>query len=153
MQQFVNENSKVIAVDFDGTIVEHKYPAIGKEMLFAFATLKALQQKGHKLVLWTFRSGETLEDAVQYCRKNGIEFYAVNKNYPEEVFDEKMISRKINADIFIDDRNVGGFIGWSEIWQTLHPDSGEFLHQLKNEEAHLNYNKQESSFLKKLFGK
>lgn len=153
MQNFLSENSKVIAVDFDGTIVEHKYPAIGKEMLFAFATLKALQQKGHKLILWTFRSGRTLEEAVEFCRKNGIEFYAVNKNYPEEVFDEATISRKVNADVFIDDRNVGGFIGWSEIWQTLHPEGGEFLHQLKNEEAHNNFNKPEGSFIKKLFGK
>jgi hydroxymethylpyrimidine pyrophosphatase-like HAD family hydrolase len=152
MQPFVNVDSKVIAVDFDGTIVEHKYPAIGKEMLFAFATLKELQKKGHKLILWTFRAGDTLTDAVEYCRKNGVEFYAVNKNYPEEVMTES-ISRKINADIFIDDRNVGGFLGWSEIWQILHPEGGEFLHQLRNSEAHYNYHKPEGSLLKKLFGK
>jgi hypothetical protein len=152
MQPFLNENSKVIAVDFDGTIVEHKYPSIGKEMLFAFATLKALQQKGHKLILWTIRTGELLEEAVEYCRKNGVEFYAVNKNYPEEELDATT-SRKLNADIFIDDRNVGGFAGWSEIWQTLHPEGGEFLHQLKNSGAHHNYGrKSEGSIFKKLFG-
>lgn len=151
MQGFINENSKIIAVDFDGTIVEHKYPEIGKEMLFAFATLKAMQQKGHKLILWTFRAGKYLDEAVDYCRKNGVEFYAVNKNYPEEVYDES-ISRKIIADIYIDDRNIGGFPGWSEIWQMLHPEGGDFNHQLKNAEAHQNYNKQESSFLKRLFG-
>ncbi len=152
MQNFINQESKVIAVDFDGTIVEHKYPAIGKEMLFAFATLKALHKKGHKLILWTYRVGEPLTEAVEYCKQNGLEFYAVNKNFPDEIMDEN-ISRKINADIFIDDRNVGGFLGWSEIWQTLHPDSGEFLHQLKNAEAHTNYNKNEGSIFKKLFGK
>src|ERR1043165_1886745 len=101
MQGFLNANSKVIAVDFDGTIVEHKYPEIGREMLFAFATLKALQQKGHKLILWTIRTGELLDEAVAYCRKNGIGFYAVNANYPEEVLDGKT-SRKLNADVFID---------------------------------------------------
>ena len=114
MQQFLNVDSRVIAVDFDGTIVEHKYPAIGKEMLFAFATLKALQQKGHKLILWTIRTGELLQEAVDYCGKNGVEFYAVNKNYPEEILDDKT-SRKLNAEIFIDDRNVGGFVGWSDV--------------------------------------
>jgi hydroxymethylpyrimidine pyrophosphatase-like HAD family hydrolase len=57
MNSLLSENSKVIAIDFDGTVVEHKYPGIGKEMLFAFATLKALQQKGHKLILWTSRTG------------------------------------------------------------------------------------------------
>jgi len=109
-----------IAVDFDGTIVEHKYPEIGKEMLFAFQTLKEIEKKGAKLILWTFRVGKELEEAVEYCRNNGIEFYAINKNYPEEVFNET-VSRKIHADIFIDDRNFGGFPGWSEIWQMLNP--------------------------------
>jgi len=107
-----------IAVDFDGTIVEHEYPDIGKEMLFAFETLKELQKHGALLILWTFRAGYELEQAVEFCRNKGIEFYAVNKSYPEEVFDET-ISRKINADIFIDDRNVGGFPGWGRIWQLI----------------------------------
>ena len=150
-QEMVSEKSKTIAVDFDGTIVEHAYPRIGKEMLFAFGTLKALQQKGHKLILWTFRDGQMLDDAVEYCKQNGVEFYAVNKSYPEEEYDLS-ISRKINADIFIDDRNVGGFPGWSNIWQMLHPEGGEYSHQLKNAEAHYNY-KQNESFFKKLFKK
>lgn len=107
-----------IAVDFDGTIVEHRYPAIGKDMLFAFETLRELQKHGALLILWTFRAGKELEEALLYCREKGIEFYAVNKNYPEEVYDDT-ISRKINADVYIDDKNVGGFRGWSVIWQDL----------------------------------
>lgn len=150
MQNMISLYSKVIVVDFDGTIVEHKFPDIGKEMLFAFATLKALQQKGHKLILWTIRTGDSLEAAVNFCKENGVEFYAINKNYPDEILDET-ISRKINADIFIDDRNIGGFIGWSEVWQSLHPDGNDFLHQLKNEDAHNNYNKKSFSFIKKIF--
>lgn len=118
-----------IAVDFDGTIVEHDYPAIGKEKLFAFQTLKEIEKKGALLILWTFRAGKELEEAVDYCRKNGLEFYAVNKNYPEEVFDEKNVSRKINADIYIDDKNIGGFPGWSNIWQLLNP------YELQEQEA------------------
>lgn len=109
-----------IAVDFDGTVVEHDYPAIGREKLFAFQTLKELEKRGARLILWTFRTGKELEEAVEYCRKNGIEFYAVNKNYPEEIFDET-VSRKIDADIFIDDKNIGGFAGWSDVWQKLFP--------------------------------
>ena len=151
MTTFLNENSKVLAIDFDGTVVEHKYPAIGKEMLFAFATLKALQQKGHKLILWTIRTGPLLEEAVAYCKENGVEFYAVNKNYPEEELDEKT-SRKLNADIFIDDRMIRGFIGWSEVWQALHPEGGDFYHQLINAEAHNNFKKKEVSLLKRIFG-
>ena len=113
-----------IAVDFDGTIVEHEYPAIGKEMLFAFLTLKELNKKGARLILWTFRSGKELDEAVEFCRKNGVEFYAVNKNYPEEIMNDT-VSRKIDADIFIDDRNLGGFPGWSEVWQMLNPFEAE----------------------------
>lgn len=109
-----------IAVDFDGTIVEHGYPKIGKEKLFAFQTLKQLEKMGANLILWTFRTGKELDEAVEFCRNNGIEFYAVNMNYPEEVLDET-VSRKINADIYIDDKNVGGFPGWSEVWQILNP--------------------------------
>jgi hypothetical protein len=109
-----------IAVDFDGTIVEHEYPAIGKEKLFAFQTLKELQKMGANLILWTFRTGKELDEAVDFCRQNGIEFYAINSNYPEELFDNT-ISRKIDVDIYIDDKNLGGFPGWSEVWQILNP--------------------------------
>jgi hypothetical protein len=109
-----------IAVDFDGTIVEHEYPKIGREKLFAFRTLKELEKQGARLILWTFRNGKELDEAVEYCKQNGIEFYAVNRNYPEEIFDENT-SRKIDADLFIDDKNLGGFPGWSEVWQQLFP--------------------------------
>lgn len=70
----IDTKGKVIAVDFDGTVVEHKYPDIGNEMMFAFATLKALKSKGHRLILWTYRKGKELEEAVDYCRGNGLEF-------------------------------------------------------------------------------
>ncbi|MBW2960932.1 BT0820 family HAD-type phosphatase [Mesonia aestuariivivens] len=110
--------SLAIAVDFDGTIVEDKYPKIGKPKIFAFETLKKLESQGHRLILWTYRHSERLQEAVDFCKENGIEFYAVNKSYPEEKFDPAL-SRKINADIFIDDRNIGGFYGWGEIYQEL----------------------------------
>lgn len=107
-----------IAVDFDGTIVEDEYPKIGKPVIFAFETLLKLQEKGHRLVLWTYRKGRALDAAVAFCEENGIVFYAVNKSFPEEDFDPTH-SRKINADIFIDDRNVGGLVSWGEIYQEL----------------------------------
>lgn len=110
-----------VAVDFDGTIVENDYPRIGKPMLFAFETLKAMHEKGFRLILWTVRTGKELNEAVEFCRQNGVEFYAVNRNYPEEEIDGE-VSRKIEADIFIDDRNIGGFPGWSGVWQILFPE-------------------------------
>lgn len=151
----INENSKVIAVDFDGTIVEHAYPAIGEEMLFAFATLRRLQEKGHKLLLWTIREGELLREAVDFCAANGVEFYAVNKNYPEEEFEFGVTPRKLNADIFIDDRNVGGFRGWGEIYQMLHPNDSDFRHDVIDKDAHANYKskkRKKKGLLQKLFG-
>lgn len=111
-----------IAVDFDGTIVEDEYPKIGKPILFAFDTLKKLQEKGHRLILWTYRHGKALDEAVAFCEAHGIVFYAVNKSFPEEEFDPKY-SRKINADMFIDDRNAGGLKSWGEIYQKHIGDS------------------------------
>lgn len=124
----INENAKLIAVDFDGTIVEDKYPQVGKPMLFVFDTLKKLQQDGHRLILWTYRHGPALDAAVSFCRENGIEFYAVNSTFDGEEFNVRKQSRKINADIFIDDRNVGGFPGWGEVYQMI---SGKSSAQLE----------------------
>lgn len=107
----------VIAVDFDGTIVTHEYPKIGKPIPFAIETLKKLQNEDHcLLILWTYRTGKTLEEAVEYCRSKGLEFYAVNSNHPEEEPIDDSYSRKINADIYIDDRNVGGLPDWGVIY-------------------------------------
>ncbi len=108
----------IIAIDFDGTIVEDAYPRIGKPQMFAFETLKKLQEQGHRLILWTYRCEDKLDEAVKFCEDNGIKFYAVNKSFPEEEYTDN-ISRKINADLFIDDRNIGGFYGWGEVYQLL----------------------------------
>ena len=83
----------IIAVDFDGTIVEHRYPAIGKEIPFAIDTLKKLQEEGHRLILWSVRENELLDEAVEFCRQRGLEFYAVNTNYPEEQAGHQYFSR------------------------------------------------------------
>lgn len=127
-----------IAVDFDGTIVEHRYPEIGREQLFAFETLKELQKQEHQIILWTYRCGEELEQALEFCRERGMEFYAANRNYPEEKWEEGM-PRKIQADVYIDDRNLGGFPGWSEVWQILNPleeNPGKVIRQLQKGKAH-----------------
>lgn len=107
-----------IAVDFDGTLVENRYPEIGKPILFAFETLKKLQEEGHQIILWTYRCGVKLEEAVEFCQNQGIQFYAVNRSYPEEEYEES-ISRKILADLFIDDRNINGLPPWGEVYHQL----------------------------------
>ena len=110
----------IIAVDFDGTIVEHKYPAIGEEIPFATDTLKMLIREHHKLILWSVREGKLLDEAVEWCRQRGVEFYAVNRDYPEETINNNQhFSRKLKADVFIDDRNLGGLPDWGTIHRMI----------------------------------
>lgn len=110
----------VIAVDFDGTIVTHQYPDIGKEQPFATETLRLLIAEQHRLILWTVREGALLEEAIDWCRQRGVEFYAINKDYPEEATTHTGFSRKIKADLFIDDRNLGGIPDWGTIYRMIH---------------------------------
>ena len=111
----------IIAVDFDGTIVEHRYPEIGEELPFATETLKMLIKDRHKLILWSVREGKLLDDAVNWCRERGVEFYAVNRDYPEENGKESnnFFSRKLKVDMFIDDRNIGGLPDWGTIYRMI----------------------------------
>src|SRR5690554_4534159 len=109
----------IIAVDFDGTIVEHEYPAIGKPIPFAIETLLHLQKDGHRLILWTVRRGDLLTEAVDYCAAQGLYFYAENENYRGETIEKQDFSRKLKADLFIDDRNLGGLPDWGVIYDAV----------------------------------
>ena len=110
----------IIACDFDGTIVTHEYPKIGKPIPFAIQTLKKLQEEDHhQIILWTVREGALLQEAIDYCKSRGLEFYAVNSNYPEEEPEHKT-ARKLVADLWIDDRNLGGLPDWGVIYNMIH---------------------------------
>lgn len=108
----------VIAVDFDGTIVNHKYPDIGREIPGAIDTLKRLADEGHKLILWTVRDGDLLDEAIRFCEQRGLIFYAINANTPGDW--SKETHRKIDADLFIDDCNIGGLPDWDQIYTMIH---------------------------------
>ncbi len=123
----------IIAVDFDGTIVEHRYPEIGREVPFATETLKKLIEDHHHLILWTVREGKLQDEAVEWCRQRGVEFFAVNKDFPEEDTDKNMhYSRKLKADLFIDDRNIGGLPDWGVIYRMI--SEGKSMTDLLQEE-------------------
>ena len=122
----------VIAVNFDGTIVENAYPKIGRELPHAVDVLSSLAREGHRIILWTARTGRPLEDALLWCRLNGIVLYAVNSNtanLPLRSGVEALPagrqpgilekSPKITADIFIDGNNVGGLPSWPEIHELI----------------------------------
>jgi hypothetical protein len=79
-----------------------------------------LANEGHKLILWSVREGVLLEEAVNWCKERGLEFYAVNKDFPEENTNHnEHFSRKLKADIWIDDRNVGGLPDWGTIYRII----------------------------------
>jgi len=118
----------VLLIDFDGTIVEHSFPDIGETLPGAFEVLKELQQYGYKLILWTCREDvrhkidkQYLKDAVDFCKHNGIEFDAVNETILD--FDFRSCyncdTRKPHATWHIDDRNLGGFMGWDKVREFL----------------------------------
>jgi len=141
----------IIAVDFDGTIVEHAYPQIGKPIPFAIDTLKRLQKEEHQIILWTVREGELLKEAVDYCKGRGLEFYAVNSNFPDETaIHDGMTARKLTADLFIDDRNLGGLPEWGIIYQLIHSGNAvnpeHYLPMVQSEVEH-----DKPSFFHRLF--
>ena len=121
-----------IAVDFDGTIVEHRYPEIGPEKPFAIETLKMLIRDRHQLILWSVREGRLLDEAVQWCRDRGLEFWAVNRDFPEEdITRNENFSRKLRVDLFIDDRNLGGLPDWGTIYRMISENKSwsDLLHE------------------------
>ena len=147
-----------IAVDFDGTLVEHRYPEIGREFPFAFSTLRKFRQDGNKLILWTVREGRLLDEAIAYCRERGVEFDAVNGCYPDSSLVAELDSRKLKASVFIDDRNLGGLPciegrpgvpDWSAIYRIV--STGETLEQYYREK--LRSASGRSSLRSRLFGK
>jgi len=94
----------IIAIDFDGTLVEHKYPDIGNDAPMAFPMLREWQEQGHKLILYTMRSGRELQEAVDYCIGKGIQFWGVNENPEQKSWTQ---SPKVYAHLYIDDAAYG----------------------------------------------
>lgn len=93
----------IIAVDFDGTLFERKWPLIGAPNLELIRHLKNEQNEGSRIILWTCRTGEMLEQAVKACKQFGLIFDAVNDNIPEIKAIYGNDSRKITACEYIDD--------------------------------------------------
>jgi hydroxymethylpyrimidine pyrophosphatase-like HAD family hydrolase len=97
---------EIYAVDFDGTLVEDKFPDIGEPKLKVIDYCKQVRQSGHKLILWTCRTGSDLDAAVKWCNEHGLFFHAVNANLPEEIEYFGNDCRKVGADFFLDDRSI-----------------------------------------------
>jgi len=97
----------IYAIDFDGTLCADKYPDIGAPNYGVINYAIRLQKvHGHKIILWTCRSGEDLDAAVAWCAVHGLIFDAVNANLPKNVERFGNDSRKVYADYYLDDKNI-----------------------------------------------
>ncbi len=106
----LEERKGIIAVDFDGTLCEDKWPEIGEPNQKLINDLITAQKVGERLILWTSRFGDLLTNAVEWCKEKGLIFDAVNDNLPEIVEKFGSNSRKIFADTYIDDKNSNQFV-------------------------------------------
>lgn len=102
----MSRNYTVYAVDFDGTLCESIYPGIGAPNMGLILHLIKRRNQGNKVILWTCRCGQQLTDAVEFCRKYGLEFDSVNENLPELMKIWGNDPRKVAADVYIDDKAV-----------------------------------------------
>ncbi len=119
--------SLYIGIDFDGTMVEHKYPEIGEPVEGAIETVLDLIKAGHKIILYTMRSEERLVQAVEYLEDEGVKLYAVNEN-PSQKYWTK--SPKIFCNYVIDDNAIGcplvdvesgkPYVDWDKVKLLLH---------------------------------
>ncbi len=110
----------ILAIDFDGTIVEHKYPQIGAEIPGACETIRDLYAAGHKIIIWTCRTltlpEPGIHEMIGWLDGNGVPYHAINCN----TFGAEFYSMpKIYADVYIDDKNFGGFPGWDAVRRQL----------------------------------
>lgn len=114
---------EIIAVDFDGTLCRECYPEIGAPNLPLIFMLKQQRRQGVKLILWTCRCGERLEEALLWCAGHGLSFDAVNNNVPETLEAYGTEARKISADVYIDDRACLPWTG-GKVWEQYFSASG-----------------------------
>ena len=101
-----NGRATIIGVDFDDTLCENKFPDIGDPYYKIICALINFRMNGGKLILWTCRNGEKLQEAVEWCKKFGLCFDAVNENTQEVKLKHPEFSCKICVDFFLDDRNL-----------------------------------------------
>lgn len=100
----------IVAVDFDGVLCEDEFPAIGREVPQMVAAVRRVRGAGHELVLWTSRTGERLQEALEWCRRRGVEFDAVNDQAPSNAAQYGALypqgTRKVYADVYVDDHSL-----------------------------------------------
>ena len=127
----MNNKQTILAIDFDGTIVEHDYPNIGELKEGVVEYINKLHEEGFYIIIWTVRDGLDLEDVKTFLKENSIHYDAINENsmwFLERLNEDPRFGkeyhepRKIYADIYIDDKNLGkdGEEDWEDIYNEIH---------------------------------
>lgn len=134
-----------LSIDFDGTVAAGKYPEIGEMLDQADVYINMLYAEGFHIIINTCRTGIHMNNAVEFMYKKGIKFHQINQNNPAYCHLYQEDCRKINADIYIDDKNLGGLPGhWSVIYQLIHNRADELREEFQNKQnqwiAQLNTN-------------
>lgn len=109
----------IIAIDFDGTICRGKFPAIDGLQPYAKEVMQALKDAGHYIIINTCRSNDQLLEAINWMLAEGLAFDRVNDNRPEQIAYFNSNSRKVYANVYIDDKNLGGFDGWLRVKEMI----------------------------------
>ncbi|MEA4918143.1 hypothetical protein SDC9_150402 [bioreactor metagenome] len=109
----------IIAIDFDGTIHTGVYPNIGSPASNAASVIRRLKVQGHCIIIWTCRECVYQQKMVEWLNKQGIPFDYINKNSPEIISEFQGDSRKIFADVYIDDRGITGLPSWERIYSII----------------------------------
>lgn len=109
----------IISIDFDGTVCRDAYPLIGVMQPYARQVINRLYDRGYYIIINTCREGDMLRDAINWLLDKGIKFNRVNDNYPPGTNEYGYNSRKVYAHVYIDDRNLGGFPGWKDVYDQI----------------------------------
>lgn len=103
----MNMRNLIIAIDFDGTIHDGTGFNIGNPLPGAIPTIQRLRKRGHKIIIWTCRSGKQLDEAVHWLLRHSVPYDAVNANLPERIKAFRGDTRKVSADLYVDDKGLG----------------------------------------------
>lgn len=109
----------ILAIDFDGTIVEESFPGIGSFLPKAKETINRLFDEGYYIIIWTCRTDKALLEAEIFLIDNGVKFHKVNEHRPHEVHKFGGGGSKVGADLYIDNKQVGGLPSWLEIYKLI----------------------------------
>lgn len=108
----------ILAIDFDGTIAEHRPGNIGNLKKDALRIINQLYKEGHYIIIWTTRTGERLAEMIEFLNEIKLKYHKINENAPWKMILSKP-SPKIHADIYIDDHCINGVPEWDEIYKII----------------------------------